>query len=55
MDVDVGRVLATLGKLGLAVTVARSEAGWTVSVTGGRHEASGVAESVYEALERDAG
>jgi hypothetical protein len=54
VDVDLGRVLGTLLNLGLAVTTARCEAGWTVRVTGGRREASGVAESACEALTRAA-
>jgi hypothetical protein len=49
---DVSRVLGILLGLGLAVTTARCEAGWTVRVTGGRREASGVAESACEALTR---
>jgi hypothetical protein len=54
VDIDPARVLITLVKLGLAVTVARCEGGWTVRVTGGQREASGVAESVTVALERAA-
>lgn len=51
---NVERVLGILLNLGLVVTMARCEAGWLVSVTGGRRDASGVAESACEALERAA-
>jgi len=52
VDVDGKRVLGILLNLGLAITTTRSEAGWMVRVTGGRREASGVAETACEALAR---
>jgi hypothetical protein len=52
VDVDGSRVLGFLLGLGLAVTVARCEAGWTVRVADARSEAYGVAESACEALTR---
>jgi hypothetical protein len=50
VNVDASRMLEILLNVGLAVAMARCEAGVTVRATSGRHEASGVAESAREAL-----
>jgi hypothetical protein len=48
-------MLEILLNLGLVVTTARCEASYTVKVTGGRREASGVAETFSDAFALGAG
>jgi hypothetical protein len=55
VNVDVPRMLEILLNLGLVVTTARCEASYTVKVTGGRREASGVAETFSDAFALGAG